>query len=114
VGGEAADGVTSFLTTFRFVVVFLAFLEDFTFFFFAISLLDDAAAYIPSKRRAERKGESEAAHGRCIERSCAVVMARDMRQSRHVDSKDTRRPNATMRRHFGRPKYPPKKRFRRR
>jgi hypothetical protein len=37
VAGAAADGVTSFfLITLRFAVVFLAFLEDFSPFFFAI------------------------------------------------------------------------------
>jgi hypothetical protein len=56
-GAAAADGVTSFFSmTLRFAAVFLAFLEGFPPFFFAIRLLDDAAAYMPSKRRAERKG----------------------------------------------------------
>jgi hypothetical protein len=78
VAGAAAGGVTSFfLTTLRFAVVFFAFLEDFSPFFFAIGLLDDAAAYIPSKRHAERKkGEGEAAHGKGIKLSAyAIVMA---------------------------------------
>ena len=35
--------------TLRFAVAFLAFLEDLSPFFFAICLLDDAAAYMPSK-----------------------------------------------------------------
>ena len=66
-----------FLVTLRFAVVFLAFLEDFSPFFFAICLLGDAASYIPSKRRAERKkGEGEAAHGKGIKPSMyAIVMA---------------------------------------
>ena len=38
-----------FLITLRFAAVFLAFLEDFFTFFFAICLLDDTATYIPSK-----------------------------------------------------------------
>jgi len=38
-----------FLTTLRFAAVFLAFLEGFFAFFFAICLLDDTATYIPSK-----------------------------------------------------------------
>ena len=58
--GAAAGCVTSFfLTTLRFAVVFFAFLEDFSPFFFAIGLLDDAAAYMPSKRHAERKKGEE-------------------------------------------------------
>ena len=76
--GTAAGGVTSFfLITLRFAVAFLAFLEDFFPFCFAICLLDDAGAYIPSKRHAERKkGESEAAHGKGIKLSVyAIVMA---------------------------------------
>ena len=66
-----------FLITLRFAFVFLAFLEDFSPFFFAIGLLDDAAAYIPSKRHAERKkGKSEGAHGKGIKLSVyAIVMA---------------------------------------
>jgi hypothetical protein len=48
--GATAGGMTSFLMTLRFAVVFLAFLEGLFPFFFAICLLDDAAAYIPSNR----------------------------------------------------------------
>jgi len=48
VAGAAAGGVASFfLITLRFAVVFLAFLEDFFAFFFAIRLLDGTAACIP-------------------------------------------------------------------
>jgi hypothetical protein len=68
VAGAAAAGVTSFfLITLRFAAVFLAFLEDFFTFFFAIYLLDDTAAYMPSKRHVERKkGKSEGAHDKDI------------------------------------------------
>jgi hypothetical protein len=60
VAGAAAGGVTSFfLITLRFAVVFLAFLEDFFTFFFAICLLDHTATYIPSKRDVERKKGEE-------------------------------------------------------
>jgi hypothetical protein len=60
VAGAAAGGVTSFLLiTLRFAVVFLAFLEDFFTFFFAICLLDDTARYMPSKRHVGRKKGEE-------------------------------------------------------
>jgi hypothetical protein len=75
VAGAAADGVTSFLLmTLRFAVVFLAFLEDFSPFFFAICLLDDAAAYMPSKCAPNEKGEGEAAHGKGIKLSVYAIV----------------------------------------
>jgi hypothetical protein len=68
VAGTVVGGVTSFfLITLRFAVVFLAFLEDFFTFFFAICLLEDTATYIPSKRHAERKKwEERRRHGKGI------------------------------------------------
>jgi hypothetical protein len=55
--GAAAGGVSSFfLTTVRFAAVFLAFLEGFSAFFFAICLLDDTDIYAFEKERRTKEG----------------------------------------------------------
>ena len=65
-GAAAGCAASFFLTTVRFAAVFLAFLEGFFAFFFAMCLLDETATYMPSRRHVERKkgGKSEGAHGK--------------------------------------------------